>query len=200
MPLLPIFPYVDGALLDRLALRGSEPDPEIAGVVAGIIEDVRARGDDALLDQARRFDAPGLTSLTPSENEWSVGVSAEFVEACARAATRIGAFHDQQLSNLRAGGALGWRAAGVGQRMIPVRRVGVYVPGGRANYPSSVLMNAIPARNAGVSEIVITTPAGTDGTLSAPVLHACRLVGASQVVKVGGAGAIAALALGTETV
>ncbi|HSI71634.1 MAG TPA: histidinol dehydrogenase [Fimbriimonas sp.] len=209
-------------------------------LVAEIIEDVRVRGDAALLESARRFDAPGLESIVvDSEEIAGAELPGPHVEAIREALKRITAFHEKQADALFRGwtGVLGeaehrgaegrladdggagiymWgsgypgtpklhspqkvREGACGQRIMPVARAGVYVPGGKASYPSSVLMNVGPANVARVPEVVVTTPALSDGTLPPAVLFALREAGVSKAFKIGGAAAIAALALGTESV
>jgi len=187
--------------------------------VERIIADVRTRGDGALLESARVFDAPDLTSIQVTTEELERAATNEFT-AIDAAALRIFDFHKKQLKALTEGwsksGDRRWGAPSaadqsfqadgqyppgfLGQRLIPVSAAGVYVPGGGATYPSSVLMNAIPAAVAGVAKTIITTPARSDGSLAPSVLKAIHRVGAAKAFKIGGAAAIAALALGTETV
>ena len=165
-------------------------------VVAEICARVRADGDAALRDLGRRFDG-----WAPSEGESfeaempSARIARDDQEALEFAARRIRAFHESQVesASTRTGGGL---------ELItrPLRRVGLYVPGGRAVYPSTVLMTAIPARVAGVSEIVLATPPRRDGTVPEAILAAARIAGVDTVYRVGGAQAIAALAYGTETI
>lgn len=210
----------------------------IGAVVTGIIADVRRRGDDALLDNARRFDAPHLTDLqvTPEELETASLPRVQF-EAIRTALLRVRHFHVTQLEVLLGGTfdfsphhiadvlelrarrtpiAARWaigrtpsriegrspvsREFGVGQMVRSMDAAGIYVPGGGASYPSSVIMNAVPAAVAMVPRIAVTTPAGPDGTLSPGVLVALRETGVDEAYKVGGAAAIAALALGTESI
>ncbi len=215
-------------------------DAETERIVAEIVEDVRRRGDVALLDSARRFDAPGLSSIVVTAEEIEGAKVEPSVElALATATARVGHFHNQQRFALGAGGMNseeGWdnsslskpdsivrswslahdermkrieeepllgkphRAYDLGQRWISLQSAGVYVPGGNAVYPSSVIMNAVPARVGGVERVFVTTPAQRDGTLHPAILAALRLVGVDKAFKVGGAAAIAALALGTESV
>ncbi len=200
-----------------LALRTIHRDDETERIVKAIIDDVRQRGDQALLANARKFDAPGLQSLLVSDEEFSgAQVSDKEHEALFNAATNIVEFHDGQRAALL-GSCLeqresskflhkhwsmpSWNASQLGQRIVPLSSAGVYVPGGRANYPSSVLMNAIPAEVAGVPNITITTPSNSEGKLSPAVLCAIKeLSNRPTVVKIGGAAAIAALARGTESV
>jgi len=171
-------------------------------VVAAIIEDVAARGDTALVEYTNRFDRVSLSpaQLRLSSDEIAAGAEAapaDTVAALRLAADRIESFHRRQLPS-----AIDYvDAAGVrlGQRWRPIAAAGLYVPGGTAAYPSSVLMNAIPARVAGVERLVITVPA-PDGVLNPLVLAAARLAGIGEIYRIGGAQAIAALAYGTETI
>lgn len=196
-----------------LASRSVHRDATTAEIVARILDDVRNRGDAALLDSARRFDAPDMKDLAVGcEEIESATVPAKETEALSLAADRIRAFHERQLEAILAGCLLGgwWSTGkpdvppfsqpGLGQRYVPLRRVGVYVPGGLATYPSSVLMNAIPAKVASVPSVLVATPARKNGTIAAAVRVALRLAEVDEVVKVGGAAAVAAMAYGTETI
>ncbi len=195
----------------RLASREVCSDASIQTVVATTIASVRSHGDAAVLASAQRFDSDELTITRVSDEELDrATVSDDLSAAIEFAKGRIEAFHRQQLSSL----TQGWEASGagfrfsredsigasVGQRLLPVQRAGIYVPGGRASYPSSVLMNAVPAMVAGVAEIMLCTPARRDGTLLPAVLVALRSLGIRDVYKVGGAAAIAAMALGTPSI
>ncbi len=174
---------------------------DVSGAVSDIIADVRARGDQALLDYTARFDGARLDALLVSAEEMEQALSEvepEFLRILNTAAENIRAFHSHQVRssfviNEKNGVVLG-------QRVIPIDRVGLYVPGGTAAYPSSVLMNAIPAKIAGCREVVIVTPPGKDGRLPSAILAAAKVAGVDRIFKVGGAQAVAALAYGTETV
>ncbi|MDR3691058.1 MAG: histidinol dehydrogenase [Fimbriimonas sp.] len=201
--------FVDARTEDPFALLAARQvgrDAQIEKVVAEIIEDVRVRGDAALLDSARRYDAPNLASIeVPPSDIDSAALPAHFENAIRFAANRIEQFHTLQLSHFTEGlvpeaGSFGWEHAGLGQRVMPLDRVGVYVPGGKATYPSSVLMNVIPGRVAGVGSAFVTTPARADGSLAPSVLFALKTAGVDRAYRVGGAAAIAALAFGTESV
>lgn len=212
-----------------LKTRTVHRDDETERVVKAIIADVRQRGDAALLDSARKFDAPNLESILVSDEEiWDVQLDEELSRAILEATGRVERFHNAQLARITAGmteltgdgydhdgvyrfnkgpyGRYGWNldpfsGPQIGQRFIPVEKAGVYVPGGNAMYVSSVLMNAIPAACAGVDEVYITTPARPDGTLHPAILFAMRVGGKDFTpFKIGGAAAIAALALGTESI
>jgi len=193
-------------------------DDQTEQIVKSIIADVRQRGDAALLDTARKFDAPELQTVVADVSvDWPDGLPRDerhdrFVSAVDISAQRVQQFHRRQLAALlhgwetQAGSPDGspsfwWVEAGVtlGQRVLPVESAGIYVPGGNALYVSSVLMNAIPATTAGVARCVVTTPARPDGRLDPLTYYAAQKAGVHQLVKVGGAAAIAGLALGTES-
>ena len=177
--------------------------PEIRAAAEAIVDDVRRRGDEALLEYTRRFDAPHLTRdelvLPPDAPARALeALPAPLREALERAAARIAAYHRRFVP-----GDVAWTdEAGnrLGRLVRPLDRVGIYVPGGRAAYPSTVLMTAIPARLVGVGEIVLATPPRPDGSIPAVVLAAAALAGVRRVVRAGGAQAVAALAYGTERV
>lgn len=185
----------------RLLDRGRTTDAEVERVVASLIADVRDRRDDALRDQTRRFDGVALSAIEVPRSICDAALDAldpAVRTALEEAAASIAAFHRAQLPpplevEVRPGVRLGRRAE-------PLRRVGVYAPGGRAAYPSSVLMGVIPARVAGVGEVVVCSPPGPDGKPPAAVLAAAALAGADRVFSIGGAGAVAAMAYGTTTV
>ena len=179
-----------------------EDSPDVDQIVAGIIEDVRIRGDNAVIDFTKRFDRFDVTVQTLRISDAEVDamiskVNAAEKKALALAARRIRSYHEKQLpKNLR------WRetnGAELGWRWTPVSAAGLYVPGGLASYPSSVLMNAIPANVAGVERLVITVPT-PEGVINPLVLLAARLSGVNEIYRVGGAQAVAALAYGTETI
>jgi len=191
------------AFLASLRRRGQTPGPEIESAVRAILADVRERKDAALFEYTERFDGVRLDARTvrlPSaEIAAGAGTLAPAVrEALALAAGRIEAFHRRQR---RESWLIEEESTGLlGQLVRPLDRVGLYVPGGLAAYPSSVLMNALPARVAGVRELVICTPPGPDGTIAAAVLAAAQLAGVAEIYRVGGAQAVAALAFGTESI
>ena len=172
----------------------------VEDVVADIISNVRARGDEALFEYCRKFDKAELTTLEVSEAEIdeAFDVIGDFRRVLERAAANIAKFHEKQLRNSfiinDEDGIV------MGQKVIPMDKAGLYVPGGTAAYPSTVLMDAVPAKIAGVGELVITTPPGPDGKVNPYVLAAAKVAGVDRILKVGGAQAIAALAYGTETV
>jgi histidinol dehydrogenase len=179
-----------------------EEEEDVAQVVRGIIADVRARGDAALIELTNKFDRAGVAQqtlkLSSAEIEAALAkVSKEQMAAIETAAARIEAYHRRQIpADERfiddAGALLGWR-------WTSLDSVGLYVPGGTAAYPSSVLMNAIPAKVAGVKRIVMVTPA-SGGNINPLVLAAARRAGVSDIYRIGGAQAVAALAFGTKTI
>ena len=177
------------------------PQADVAAIVADIIAAVRKNGDEALKDYTKRFDGADLDSLQVSQEAWDEAVSQvepEFVAVLERAAENIRAFHSRQVRNsfviAEKHGII------LGQKVTPIEKVGLYVPGGTAAYPSTVLMDCIPAKIAGCPEIVMVSPPGKDGGLNPAILAAAKIAGVDKVFKVGGAQAIAALAYGTETV
>ena len=179
-----------------------EDSPDVDAVVAGIIADVRARGDVAVLELTAKFDRLALTADTMrfSDDEIAAAcaeVGSDDQAALELAATRIRAYHSRQMPDDArwtddAGAELGWR-------WTPVSAAGLYVPGGLASYPSSVLMNAIPAKVAGVGRLAMVVPT-PDGVVNPLVLMAARLAGVDEVYRIGGAQAVAALAYGTDTI
>jgi histidinol dehydrogenase len=185
------------AVLRRVTLQDN---PRVEAIVREIIAEVRARGDAALLELSRRFDAPNLTALEVPREVWDAAeaqVAPELRAAIQTAAANIAAFHEKQR---RASWLEPLPDRITGQIVRPLDRVGLYVPGGTANYPSTVLMTAIPAKVAGVPEIVLCSPAQKDGTVSPLVLYAANVAGVRRVFTVGGAQAVAALVFGTQTV
>ena len=178
-----------------------EPAVDVAAVVSEIIQAVRAEGDAALKRYAAKFDGAALSALAVPESEIEEALQQmepEFLRILQEAADNIRAFHQHQVRN---GFILNDRDGIVmGQKSIPMDRVGLYVPGGTAAYPSSVLMDSIPAILAGVREVVIATPPGKDGKINPAILAAAHTAGVTRIFKMGGAQAIAALAYGTESV
>lgn len=168
-------------------------------VVKRILAEVRAKGDKALINYARKLDGVELASLEVSKKEISDAykeIDKKLQAALKLAADRIEQFHNLCKERLEPG----FLIDGLGCLIRPLRRVGIYVPGGRAAYPSTVLMAAVPARVAGVKEIIMATPAKKDGAIAAPTLVAADIAGVHRIFKIGGAQAIAALAYGTESV
>ncbi|MBE7065720.1 MAG: histidinol dehydrogenase [Ruminococcaceae bacterium] len=187
--------------IEDILKRESTSFDEADKIAADVIANVTANGDKALFEYCERFDKVTLTSLEVTADEIEevyAKVDAELLETMKKAAENIRAFHEKQVRN---GFAITENDGIVlGQKITPIEKAGLYVPGGTASYPSTVLMNAIPAKIAGVSEIVITTPPQKDGKIAAPILAAAKIAGVDRIFKVGGAQAIAALAYGTETV
>lgn len=190
-----------GEPVESLLCRAQGAGRDVTAAVSGILADVMLRGDAAALDYSERFDGVRPEALMVTEKEIDEAfqsVDPALLSTMELAAKNIERFHAQQ----KRPGFVDTPGDGVvmGQRVLPLRRVGLYVPGGTARYPSSVLMNAIPAKLAGVSEIVMTTPPGKEGKVPAVILAAARLAGVRPIVKLGGAQAVAALAYGTESV
>jgi histidinol dehydrogenase len=188
----------------RLVRPPAAVDPSIQRAVDEILADVRARGDAAVLECTRRFDghaAPSVSALSIAPAEWEAAeraLSGDVKAALAYAAERIERYHAAALPK-------SWRITDehgsvLGQEIRPLDRVGIYIPGGRAAYPSTVLMTAVPARVAGVRDIVLVTPPGRDGRVDPTVLAAAHLAGVTEGWKIGGAQAIGALAYGTATI
>ncbi len=177
------------------------PKVDVSAIVADIIETVRKDGDAALFHYTEKFDKAHLSSLVVSKEEIDAAmeiVEPRFLEVLRRAAKNIRKFHEKQVRH----GFIINDENGIvmGQKIIPVDRAGLYVPGGTAAYPSTVLMDAIPAKIAGCPEVVMVTPPSKDGTINPVILAAASIAGVDKIYKVGGAQAIAALAFGTETI
>ena len=189
------------ALSAYLESREAGVDQQMNAKVLDIIEQVRTRKDDALLEYTEKFDHVKLDSLIMSEEEIEAVMSkvdASLIADLKEAAENIACYHEKQLQE----GYEIQKEEGVylGQRVIPLERVGVYVPGGRAAYPSTVLMNVIPAKIAGVKEIVMVTPPSADGSVDPVIAAAAHIAGVTRICKVGGAQAVAALAYGTQSI
>jgi histidinol dehydrogenase len=185
-------------LMDRIERTFGRP-MGLQEVVEHILAEVRARGDQALLDFEWRLDGAKLKSLEVGGKEMARArskVDPGLASALQLAADRIESFHQK----CRRQSWVDFGEGGLGQWVRPLERVGVYVPGGKASYPSTLLMTAIPARVAGVKEIIVTTPPCADGEVSATTLLAADIAGATRVFKIGGAQAIAAMAYGTKTI
>ena len=202
--LLPILECADTrSLAQRLAARSSMTNEAVAVKVRDMVAKIREKGDEALFDYTEQFDHVRLSAdtvqVTREEIEAAYAAATpEWLSAMQEAKERITAFHEKQKQNT-------WvnfeKGMALGQKITPLRRAGVYVPGGTAAYPSSVLMNVIPAKVAGVREIIMVTPPGKNGGVSYPLaLAAADLAGVDRIYKVGGAQAIAALAFGTESI
>ncbi len=190
-----------GEVANEEIFARSMPTSNVEEIVAEIIRSVRERGDAALREYTEKFDGAKLESLlvTPEEMAEALSkVDPAFMAVLEKAAANIRKFHSRQVRNSfilnDEDGIV------MGQKVIPVDRAGVYVPGGTAALSSTVLMDVIPAKIAGVPEIIVTTPPGRDGKINPAILAAAKVAGADKIVKAGGAQAIAALAYGTETV
>lgn len=192
-------PVVPDAVRDSMRrIFGEDLTP--SGAVDRILDDVKNRGDVALYDWTQRIDGVSLGSLAVASEHIDSApgtIPAELWDALTLAARRVRAFHALQPVGSWESAVLGGR---LGQRVTPLRRVGVYVPGGTAPLPSSLLMSAIPAQVAGVEEIIVVTPPGRDGRVPPVILAAAAAVGIDKIFTLGGAQAIAALAFGTATV
>ena len=177
------------------------PAMDVSAIVSEIIADVRANGDSALYRYCEKFDKAVLSTLEVTQEEIDeafAAVEPSFLAILEEAAANIRSFHQQQV---RSSFILTEKPGVVmGQKIMPIEKVGLYVPGGTAAYPSTVLMDAIPAKIAGCKEIVIVTPPGKDGKLPAAILAAAKIAGVTRIFKVGGAQAVAALAYGTESI
>lgn len=192
--------YANSITADRVIPRYKN-NSDVADIVADIIKDVRENGDRALIAYAEKFDGARLTSLEVTSEEFDEAmalVEPEFIDILTEARDNIFAFHSRQrrdnfMVNDKQGVVLG-------QKYLPLARVGLYVPGGTAAYPSSVLMNCVPAKIAGVPEIVMTTPPDKNGKVNPAILAAAKIAGVDKVYKSGGAQAVAALCYGTETI
>lgn len=188
---------------DRAALfdRATSSDTGVRERTTSIIDRVRADGDAALLGYAREFDGATLKGLEVPRSEWTAALAAlapALRRALERAAANIRTVHEAFRPTARE--VVTADGVTIGRRPDPLGRVGVYAPGGRATYPSSLLMGAIPARVAGVGEVVVCSPPGPDGQPTAVLLAAAELAGVDRVFAVGGAGAVAAMAFGTESI
>ena len=177
------------------------PQTNVEDIVTDIIKTVRTEGDAALLNYTKKFDGAELDSLLVTEVEIEEAfqtVEPEFVKILENAAKNIRAFHQKQVRN----SFVMTEQEGVilGQKVTPIEKVGLYVPGGTAAYPSTVLMDAIPAKIAGCDQIVMVTPPGKDGKINPAILAAAKIAGVTKIFKIGGAQAVAALAYGTESV
>ncbi len=190
-------------LLEKLLKRSPNSYPEFESRVAEIIKQVREKRDEALFSFTEKFDGVSLTAetvkVTPEEiREAYAAVDQRFLEVIRRAAANIRAYHEKQKKyswfDSTENGTI------LGQKVTPIAAAGVYVPGGKAAYPSSVLMNIIPAKVAGVGRIIMTTPPGRDGKVCPTTLAAAVEAGVDEVYKAGGAQAIAAMAFGTESI
>ena len=194
-----IFEY--GQVSNDEVFARAVPTVNVEEVVSAIIEDVKKNGDQALFAYSKKFDKADLTTLLVSEEEIAQAkekVSPELISIMEKAAANIRKFHQRQVRNSFVindeDGIV------MGQKIIPVDRAGLYVPGGTAAYPSTVLMDSIPAKIAGCKEVVIVTPPNASGEINPVILAAASIAGVDKIFKVGGAQAIAALAYGTESI
>ena len=197
--MIPILTY--GQVKNEEIFARVEPKVDVTGIVTDIINTVRSEGDKALLAYCKKFDGADMDSLlvTPAEMEEALSlVDPKFIGILERAAGNIRKFHEKQVRN----SFIVNDECGIvmGQKVIPVDRAGLYVPGGTAAYPSTVLMDAIPAKIAGVREVVMVTPPNREGQVNPVILAAAHVAGIDRIFKVGGAQAVAALAYGTESV
>lgn len=190
-------------LLENLLKRSTNDYGEYEKVVAEIIEQVKSRKEEAIFEYSRKFDKCELTKetfeVTRAEIEEAyTQIDAHFIEVMKASAANIRAYHEKQKRNswfdAKEDGTI------LGQKITPMHSVGVYVPGGKAAYPSTTLMNVVPAKVADVPNIIMTTPAGADGKVNAATLVAADIAGVDRIFKVGGAQAIAALAYGTDMI
>ena len=190
-------------LLDLLKSRSTNNFDAQEKIVKDVVENIKTNGDKALFDYTKQFDGFELTKdnirVTDKEIDDAINsLPKEFIRILEEAAENIREFHEKQKRiswiDTKPDGSI------LGQKFTPIERVGVYVPGGKAAYPSSVLMNIIPAKVAGVNRIVMVTPPGKTGVINAGTLAAAKIAGADEIYKVGGAQAIAALAYGTESI
>ena len=190
-----------GSVANKEIFARVEPTVNVADIVADIIKNVRENGDKAVLEYTEKFDKASLSSLavTEAEIEEAMGlVEPKFIEILEKAAKNIRKFHEKQVRNSFI--INDQNGVVMGQKIIPVDRAGLYVPGGTAAYPSTVLMDAIPACIAGCKEVVMVTPPNSEGKINPVILAAAKIAGVNRIFKVGGAQAIAALAYGTESI
>ena len=197
--MIKIFKY--GEVANEDVFARAVPSVNVEDTVADIIDNVRKKGDAALYEYCEKFDKAKLSSLAVTEEEIDeafASVDEKFIDVLTRAAVHIRKFHEKQVRNSfiinDEDGIV------IGQKVIPVDRAGLYVPGGTAAYPSTVLMDSIPAKIAGCREVVMVTPPNKEGKVNPVILAAARIAGIDKIFKLGGAQAIAALAYGTESV
>ena len=193
--------YYEGVNSREQIFSVVEPTFDVTGIVKEVIENVVTNGDKALYEYALKFDKANLDTLAVSKQEIEDAVNSidkEFLDILKRAKENIWEFHQKQLREgfeiKKENGII------LGQKIIPIEKVGLYVPGGTASYPSTVLMDAIPAKIAGSKQIVMVTPPDKNGKINPAILAAAYVAGVDKIFKIGGAGAIAALAYGTESI
>ncbi len=192
---------IENAAKEDILTRDIKLESGVEAIVADIIRNVKENGDKALKEYALKFDKAEIENLRVTAEEIEAAYNSEdkaLIETIELAKENITAFHKKQLRN-------GFEIKGEngivsGQKVTPIEKVGIYVPGGTASYPSTVLMNAIPAKIAGVSEIIMVTPPDKDGNIPSAILCAAKIAGVDTIIKTGGAQAVAALAYGTESV
>ncbi|MBP5161402.1 MAG: histidinol dehydrogenase, partial [Spirochaetales bacterium] len=193
--------YEYGAVSDNEIFARTSSSQDVSGIVAPILEDVRNRGDKALRDYTSKFDGAQIDSIEVPASEIKAAYDSmdeDFIRVLKTAADNIRSYHSRQK---RESFVISEKDGIVlGQKIVPVSVAGIYVPGGTAAYPSTVLMDTIPAKIAGVGQVVMVTPPGRDGKVSQAVLAAAKVAGVDKVFRIGGAQAIAALAYGTESV
>ena len=193
--------YEYGAVSDNEIFARTSSSQDVSGVVAPIIADVRSRGDQALRDYTRKFDGVDIDSIEVPRSEIEAAFNASdpgFIRVLEKAAANIRSYHSRQK---RESFVISEdKGIVLGQKIVPVAVAGIYVPGGTAAYPSTVLMDTIPAKIAGVGQVVMVTPPGRDGRISQAVLAAAMVAGVDRVFRVGGAQAVAALAYGTQSI
>ncbi len=193
--------YNYGQVDNKEIFSRMSPKTDVSKIVQDIIEDVRENGDSALYRYCEKFDGAKLETLEVTENEFKEALAEtepEFIRILETAAKNIRRFHEQQKRGNYT--VFGDNGEVLGQRVIPIEKAGLYVPGGTAAYPSTVLMDSIPAKIAGCDEIVMVTPPSKNGKVAAEILAAAYIAGVDRVFKVGGAQAVAALAYGTESI
>jgi histidinol dehydrogenase len=201
MKIIEVFDTNVKRVLDRLIRRGDEDFLEVDLKVTEILKNVKSRKDEALFEYTKQFDGAALEELRVTEKEIEEAlklVDDELIEIMKEAAANIREYHNLQKEKTW----LQTKDNGIilGQLITPIQRVGIYVPGGKAVYPSTLLMNVIPAQIAQVESIAIVTPPNKDGTINPLILAAAKIVGVTEIYKVGGAQAIGALAYGTQTI
>ncbi len=190
-----------GQLPNSEIFARKEPTANVSPIVEEIIRNVRDRGDEAVLAYTEKFDGAALSALEVTQSEIAeatASIEPGFLDILRSAAENIRAFHSRQVRNSF---IISDREGIItGQKITPIEKVGVYVPGGRAAYPSTVLMDVIPAKIAGCPQIIMVTPPGKDGRVNPVILAAASIAGVSRIFKTGGAQAVAALAYGTESI
>ena len=196
--MIPIYEY--GQVPNSEIFARDNIASNVEGAVTEILAQVAARGDEALREYTLRFDKAELTELEVTEaeiDEAFAAVEPKFVEILRQAAANIRAFHEKQRRNSFV--VADQPGVVLGQKIVPIQKVGLYVPGGTAAYPSTVLMDSIPAKIAGCPQLVMVTPPGADGKVNPVILAAAKIAGVDRIFKVGGAQAVAGLAYGTES-